>query len=73
MYKIITIAVIAGLISATVKAYHSCRDIRYAPCSLFLDSSEGQEYMRRMREYAEQHTGENVSESVRRRIWRSVI
>ena len=73
MYKIISIAVIAGLISSTVRAHHSCRDIRYAPCSPFLDSPEGHEYMRRMREYAAQHNGEEVPESDRRRIMDEVL
>ena len=73
MYKIIAIAVLAGIVSSAVKAYRSRCDIRYALCSPFLDSPEGQEYMRRMGEYAEQHNGEEVLEIVRRRIMDEVL
>ena len=68
MDMIIAIAVIAGIVSSAVKAYSSRGDILYAPCSPFFDSPEGQEYMRRIREYEEQHNGETVPESVRRMI-----
>ncbi len=73
MDRIIAVAVVAGLVSAALKAYRSSRDILYAPCSPFLDSSEGQAYMRRMREYSEQHNGETVPESVRRRIMDEIL
>ncbi len=73
MDKIIAIAVITAFVSAAVKAYRTSRDILYAPCSPFLDSPEGQEYMRRMREYGEQHNGEEVPENVRRRIMDEVL
>jgi hypothetical protein len=73
MDKIIAIAVIAEIVSSAVKTYRSSRDIRYAPCSPFLDSTEGQEYMLKMREYAEKYNVEEVPESVRRRIMDEVL
>ena len=69
MKYIIALAAITGLASAVI--HH--RNVRYSPCSPFLDSPEGQEYMRRMREYGEQHNGETAPENVRRRIMDEIL
>ena len=73
MKIIIAIAVVTGIVYTPVKTHSSCRDIRYEPCIPFLDSTEGQEYMQIMREYAGQHNGEEISESVRKRIIDEVL
>lgn len=69
MKYIIALAAITGLASAVI--HH--RNVRYSPCSLFLDSPEGQEYMRRVKKWSEEHDGERVPESVRRMIMEKVI
>ena len=65
MNKLFVVAMIAGLVYAVVDTYN----VKYSPCSPFLDSPEGQEYMRRIREWSEQHKGEKMPERVRRKIY----
>lgn len=66
MNKLFVVAMIAGLVYAVVDTYN----VKYSPCSPFLDSPDGQEYMRRIGEWYEQHPGEKMPESVRRKIFR---
>ena len=69
MKYIIALAAITGLASAVI--HH--RNVRYSPCSPFLDPPEGQEYMCRVKEWSENHDGKRIPESVRRRIMEEVI
>ena len=69
MNKLFVAAMIASFVYAVVKT----KNVKYSPCSQFLDSPEGQEYMRRIREWSEQHKGEKMPERVRRRIMDEIL
>ena len=69
MKCIIALSAIAGLASAVIRY----RNVRYSPCSPFLDSPEGQEYMRWVKKWSEEYDGKRMPESVRMRIMEEVI
>ena len=69
MNKLFVVAMIAGFVYAVVETYN----VKYSPCSPFLDSSEGQEYIRRIGEWYERHNGEKMPERVRQRIFMESI